>query len=164
MDVFLEWPPQVTPRTLDNSHLTRWLGQKAGVTPTQARQLLEPYADRRNRGCYYSPKAQVAHDQAEVKRACRARNNSLLAGPGMAGLSAGSLAACISMAPITSVAKPPIVPIMGALPLAGPSALHPAMLTSMDVNYGSPLTVPLSEGSKDNTSGQHEDLDAPVSM
>ena len=93
MDVFWEWPPQVTPRTLDSSHLARWLGQKAGVTPTRARQLLEPYADRRNRGCYYSPKAQVAHNQAEVKRACRARNNSLLAGPGTAGPTAGSLAA-----------------------------------------------------------------------
>ena len=67
MDIFWEWPPQVTPCTLGSSHLTRWLGQKAGVTPTQAQQLLEPYADRQNQGCYYSPKAQVAHDQAKVK-------------------------------------------------------------------------------------------------
>ena len=93
MDVCWEWPPQVTPRTLNSGHLTRWLGQKARVTPTRARQLLEPYADRRNWGCYYSPKAQVAHDQAEAKWAHRARNNSLLTSPGTASPSMGSLTA-----------------------------------------------------------------------
>ena len=93
MSIFWEWPPQVTPHTLDSGHLTRWLGQKAGVTPTQARQLLEPYANHQNWGCYYSPKAQVAHDQAEAKRARRVHNNSLLTGPGMAGPSTGSLTA-----------------------------------------------------------------------
>ena len=40
MTVFWEWPPQVTPCTLNSSHLARWLGQKAGVTPARARQFL----------------------------------------------------------------------------------------------------------------------------
>ena len=35
MDIFCEWPPQVTTCTLDSSHLMRWLGQKAGVTFTR---------------------------------------------------------------------------------------------------------------------------------
>ena len=164
MDVFWEWPSQVTPRTLDSSHLARWLGQKAGVTPTRAQQLLEPYADRRNRGCYYSPKAQVAHDQAEAKRACRARNNSLLTGPGTAGPSMGNLAARITMEPATGVAGPSAALILGAPPLANPSAPLPAASTSMDVDYGSPLTDPLSEGNDIGASGCHKDLDAPVSM
>ena len=164
MDVFWEWPPQVTPCTLDSSHLARWLGQKAGVTPTWARQLLEPYADRRNRGCYYSPKAQVAHNQAEAKRAHWARNNSLLTGPGTAGPSMGSLAARIAMAPVTGAAGPSTAPILGAPPLANPSAPQPAMSTFMDVDYGSPLMDPPSEGDKNDTSSRHEDLDVPVSM
>ena len=123
----------------------RWLGQKAGVTPTWARQLLEPYADRRNRGCYYSPKAQVAHDQAEAKRA-RQANNSLLTGPGTAGPSMGSLAAQITTAPVPGVAGGSTAPILGAPLLANPSAPLPATSTSMDVDYGSPLTDPPSEG------------------
>ena len=164
MTIFWEWPPQLTPHTLDSSHLVRWLGQKAGVTPTRAWQLLKPYADHQNQGCYYSPKAQVAHNQAKVKWAHWARNNLLLAGPGMAGLPMGSLAACISTAPITDASEPAIVPIVGAPPLAGPLAPLPTMSTSMDVDYGSPLTDPLSEGNKNDTSGQHEDLDVPVSM
>ena len=125
--------------------------------PYQAQQLLKPYADHRNQGCYYSPKAQIAHNQAEVKWAHRTHNNSLLAGPGMASLPAGSLAAYISTAPIAGVTKPSIIPFMGALPLAGPSAPPPAVSTSMDIDYSSPLTDPPSEGNEDNTSGQHED-------
>ena len=164
MDVFWEWPPQVTPRTLDSSHLATWLGQKAGVTPTRARPLLEPYANRRNRGCYYSPKAQVTHDQAEVKRARWARNNSLLASPGTAGPAVGSLAARITTTPVTGVAGPSTAPILGAPPLVNPSVPLPAMSTSMDVDYGSPLTDPPSEGNNHDASGRHEDLDAPVSM
>ena len=133
-------------------------------TPTRARQLLEPYADRRNRGCYYSPKAQVTHDQAEAKRAHRARNNSLLTGPGTAGPSMGSLAAQITTAPATGVAGPSAAPILGAPLLANPSAPLPSVSTSMDVNYGSPLTDPPSEGNDIGASGCHEDLDAPISM
>ena len=125
MDAFWEWPPQVTPRNLDSSHLARWLGQKAGVTPTWARQLLKPYADRQNQGCYYSPKAQVTHNQAEVKQACQACTSSLLTGPGMAGFPMGSLTTHISMAPVIGATGPSTVPIMGAPPLAGPLVLHP---------------------------------------
>ena len=54
-------------------------------------------------------------------------------------------------------------PIVGAPPLAGPSAPPPTALTSMDVDYGSPLMDPPSEGDND-ASGRHEDLDVPVSM
>ena len=132
--------------------------------PHSGSQLLEPYADRRNRGCYYSPKAQVAHDQAEVKWARRARNNSLLAGPGTAGPAAGSLAARITTTPVTGVAGPSIAPILGAPPLVNPSVPLPTASTSMDVDYGSPLTDPPSEGNNHDASGCHEDLDAPVSM
>ena len=115
-------------------------------------------------GLLLQPKAQVAHDQAEAKRARRARNNSLLTGPGMAGPSTGSLAARITMAPATGVAGPSATPILGAPPLANPSAPLPAVSTSMDVDYGNPLTDPLSEGNDIGTSSRHEDLDVPVSM
>ena len=108
--------------------------------------------------------AQIAHDQAEVKWAHRAHNNSLLASPGMVGLPMGSLAACISTAPIAGVTEPSIVLIVGALPLAGPLVPPPAASTSMDVDYGSPLTGPPSEGNENDASGQHKDLDAPVSI
>ena len=164
MDVFWEWPPQVTPRTLDSSHLVRWLGQKAGVTPTRARQLLKPYTNWQNQGCYYSPKDQVAHDQAKVKQACQAHNNSLFTQSGTAGLPMGSLTAQIAMAPITGATGPSTTPILGAPLLASPSAPPPAMSASMDVDYGSPLTNPPSEGDNNDTSGHHEDLDALVSM
>ena len=106
-------------------------------------------------------KAQVAHDQAEAKRA---RNNSLLTGPGMASPSTGSLAARITMAPATGVAGPSAALILGAPPLANPSAPLPAVSTSMDVDYGSPLTDPPSEGNDIGASSCHEDLDVPVSM
>ena len=142
-------------------HLTR--GANAGELGPQPKGL-EPYADRRNQGCYYSPKAQVAHDQAEVKRARQARNNSLLASPGTAGPAVGSLAARITTTPVTGVAGPSTAPILGALPLVNPSVPLPAASTSMEVNYGSPLMDPPSEGNNHNASGRHEDLDAPVSM
>ena len=132
--------------------------------PHSGSQLLEPYADRRNRGCYYSPKAQVTHDQAEAKRARRAHNNSLLTGPGTAGPSMGSLAAQITTAPATGVAGPSTAPILGAPPLANPLAPLPTASTSMDVDYGSPLADPPSEGNDIGASGCHKDLDAPVSM
>ena len=150
-------PPQVTPCTLNSSHLARWLGQKAGVTPTWAQQLIEPYTDHQNWGCYYG---QVAHDQAEVKRAHQAHNNTLLTSPGTAGLPTGSLAAHISMASVTGATEPSIIPILGALLLAGPSTPPPAASTSMDVNYGNPLTDPPSEGNENDASGWHKDLDA----
>ena len=122
------------------------------------------HADRRNWGCYYSPKAQVTHVQAEAKRARWAHNNSLLTGPGMAGPSMGSLAARITMAPVTGVAGPSTALILGALPLANPLAPLPTASTSMDVDYGSPLTDPPSEGHDIGASGRHKDLDTPVSM
>ena len=68
------------------------------------------------------------------------------------------------MAPITGAAGPSTAPILGALLLANPLALLPTALTFMDVNYGSPLMDPLSEGDKNDTSSCHEDLDVPVSM
>ena len=92
------------------------------------------------------------------------RNNSLLAGPGTAGPAAGSLAARITTTPVTGVAGPSIAPILGAPLLVNPSVPLPAASTSMDVDYGSPLTDPPSEGNNCDASSRHEDLDAPVSM
>ena len=82
----------------------------------------------------------------------------------MAGLPTGSLAARIAMAPVTGAAGPSTTLILGALLLAGPLAPPPTALTSMDVDYGSPLTGPLSESGNNDASGHHKDLDAPVSM
>ena len=82
----------------------------------------------------------------------------------MAGPSTGSLAARIAMAPITGAAGASTAPILGALPLANPLAPLPAMSTFMDVDYGSPLMDPPSEGDKNDASGCHEDVDVPVSM
>ena len=73
----------------------------------------------------------------------------------MASLPMGSLAAHISMAPVAGATGPSTVLIMGAPLLAGPSAPPPAASTSMDVNYGSPLTDPLSEGNENNASSCH---------
>ena len=67
-------------------------------------------------------------------------------------------------APITGAAGPPTALILGAPPLANPLAPLPAASTFMDVDYGSPLTDPQSEGDKNDASGHHKDLDAPVSM
>ena len=82
----------------------------------------------------------------------------------MAGPSTGSLAARIATAPITGAAGHSTTPILGAPPLANPLAPLPTVSTSMDVDYGSPLMDPPSEGDKNDASGRHEDLDVPVSM
>ena len=66
--------------------------------------------------------------------------------------------------PATGVTGPSAALILGALPFANPSAPLPATSTSMDVDYGSPLTDPPSEGNNIGASSRHEDLDAPVSM
>jgi len=66
-DMFQEWPPGVTPKNLDNSHLVRWLGQKGGVTPTRARNLIEPYAHHCAQGLYYSPQVQDAYNRGPTE-------------------------------------------------------------------------------------------------
>ena len=46
-----------------------WLGQKAGVTPDRARDLLEPYARHHERDVYFSHTAQEAHNKSHAKQA-----------------------------------------------------------------------------------------------
>ena len=82
----------------------------------------------------------------------------------MAGPAVGSPTAQITTTPVTGVAGPSTAPILGAPPFVNPSVPLPAVSTSMDVDYGSPLMDPPSEGNNHDTSGRHEDLDAPVSM
>ena len=82
----------------------------------------------------------------------------------MAGPAAGSLTAQITTTPVTGVAGPSTAPILGAPLLVNPSVPLPAASTSMDVDYGSPLTDPPSEGNNHDASSRHEDLDVPVSM
>ena len=131
-DVFWEWPPGVTPKNLDSSHLARWLGQKGGVTPTRARNLIKPYARRCAQGLYYSPQAQDVYNRAQLKRARRALTNTT-SGPSLAGPSNLGLAAHISEAP-TGTTEFPTLPSAGNYPLAMPLALPLPTSTSMDVN------------------------------
>ena len=57
-------PDNVEPRCL-----VQWLGQKAGVTPDRARDLLELYARRRERDVYFSHTAQEAHNESLARQA-----------------------------------------------------------------------------------------------
>ena len=62
------------------------------------------------------------------------------------------LAAHISVTPTTGATKPPTIPLAGALPLAGPSAPPPLVLTSMDgrISCQTPLGLcPVGEGVSD---------------
>ena len=64
----------------------------------------------------------------------------------------------------TGLMTPKQAETAGMLPNSGVARPPPAMSTSIDVDYGSPLTDPLSESNEDDTSSEHEDLDAPVSI
>jgi len=148
-DVFWEWPPGVTPENLDHSHLARWLGQKGGVTPTRARNLIEPYARCRAQGLYYSPQVQDAYNRAQLKRARRALTNTT-SGPSSAGPSNLGLAACILEAPTFGTTEFPTLPSVGNNPLAMPLASPIPAPTSMDVDDPS---LPEPELGDDERSG-----------
>ena len=65
------WEDRSAPDNVKPRHLVRWLGQKVGVTPDRARDLLEPYAHCRKRDVYFSHMAQEAHNESLAKQACK---------------------------------------------------------------------------------------------
>ena len=66
------WEDGSTPDNVEPQHLAWWLGQKAGVMPNRAHDLLEPYARRHERNMYFSHMAQEAHNESHAKQACKA--------------------------------------------------------------------------------------------
>ena len=108
------WDDGSAPDNVEPRRLARWLGQKAGVTPDRARDLLELYARHRKRDVYFSHMAQEAHNESCAKQACKtilvtvgaprnpttAVEHSLTAPP-----MSGSLAARLSDAPASVDAR-----------------------------------------------------------
>ena len=65
------WDDRSTPDNVKPRRLVRWLGQKVGVTPNRARDLLELYARRREHDVYFSHTAQEAHNESLARQACK---------------------------------------------------------------------------------------------
>ena len=124
--------------------LARWLGQKAGVTPDRARDLLEPYARRREHDVYFSHTAQEAHNETLARQA----RKTILVTAGVphnpavavklsstAPPASGSLAAQLSDAPAPVDARPAVHdPAMDTEPTVAPSVPPASTSTPMDVD------------------------------
>ena len=66
--VTVRWTWQEGSVVTDPEALVAWLGMYAGVTPTQAHFILEPYAHHRAQGCYHSPIAQDAYNRLQARQ------------------------------------------------------------------------------------------------
>ena len=63
------WEDGSAPDNVEPRRLARWLGQKVGVTPNRAHDLLKPYARRCEHDVYFSHMAQEAHNESLAKQA-----------------------------------------------------------------------------------------------
>ena len=63
------WEDGSAPDDVEPWCLARWLGQKAGVTPDRACDLLKPYAHHCKRDVYFSHTAQEAHNKTLARQA-----------------------------------------------------------------------------------------------
>ena len=63
------WEDGSAPDNVEPRRLARWLGQKAGVTPNRAHNLLKPYTRRCERNVYFSHMAQEVHNESLTRQA-----------------------------------------------------------------------------------------------
>ena len=63
------WEDRSAPDDVEPQCLAQWLGQKVGVTPDRAHNLLEPYTHRREHDVYFSHMAQEAHNKTFARQA-----------------------------------------------------------------------------------------------
>ena len=138
------WDDRSAPDNIEPRRKAPWLGQKVGVTPDRARDLLKPYARRRERDVYFSHTAQEAHNKSLARQARKtilvtagAPRNPTVAVElsSTAPPASGSLAARLSNAPAPVDAGPAVHdPAMDTEPTVAPSVPPTSTSTPMDVD------------------------------
>ena len=149
------WEDRSAPDNVEPRHLAWWLGQKAGVTPDRARNLLEPYTRRRERNVYFSHTTQEAHNETLSRQARKTilvtvgapRNpTGTVEHSSTAPSTSGGLATRLSnmLAPVNAGA---VVhdPTLDAEPMAAPLVPPVSTSTPMDVDE-----APASPSSRDS--------------
>ena len=138
------WEDGSTPDNVKPQRLARWLGQKVGVMPNRARNLLKLYARHRKHNMYFSHMAQEAHNESRAKQARKtilvtmgtmAVEHSSTAPP-----MSGSLAARLSDVPVSVDAGLAVHDsTMDTKQLAAPLVPPASTSTPMDVDKAAAL-------------------------
>ena len=129
---------------VEPQRLAQWLGQKVGVMPDRAHDLLEPYARRRECDVYFSHIAQEAHNESFTRQGCKAilvtvgaPHNPTIAveHSSTAPPMSGSLAAQLTDAQAPVNAGPTVHdPTMDTEPMVAPPVLPSSTSMPMDVD------------------------------